>query len=63
MSIKIVNLHASGLRDSHNAAGLLRDHLSFGGDVAEIQEIDLICNVGARVLPGDYIVYLAYVAD
>lgn len=56
MSIKI----ASGLRDRRTAAALLRDLLPFRVDVVEIQETHFICNVDARVLPGN--VYLTYLA-
>ena len=60
MSIKLASLNARGLRDLGKTARLLRDLLSFGVDVATIQETHFVCEADSRVLSNDFVVYSAY---
>lgn len=48
------------LRDRGKATCLLRDLLSFGVNVAAIQETHFVCDVDACVLASDFLVYAAY---
>lgn len=60
MTIKLASLNVRGLRDRSKAVGLLCDLLSFGVDVAVIQETNFVCDVDAHVLSSNFVVYSAY---
>lgn len=53
-------MNSRGLSDRSNAVLLLPDLLSFDVNVAAVQVTHFFCDVGARVLSRNFIVYSAY---
>lgn len=60
MAIKLASLNVRGLRDRDKTVHLLCDLLSFGVDVAVIQQTHCVCDIDSRELSGDSVVYSAY---
>lgn len=58
--MKLASLNARGSRDQGKAACLLCDLLSFGVDVAMIQETHFVCNIDACVFSSDFVINSAY---
>lgn len=60
MFLNIDSFNARGLRDLSKAVCLLRNLLSFGVDVLRSRK-HFVCEVDARVLSSDYVVYSDYI--